>query len=387
MQPITAVQAQIMEIVSGEMSSSMNPEGISPSQSARIEVIGVGGGGSNAVNRVILSDLEGVAYRVLNTDAQALIQSAADNRVQLGQTLTRGLGAGGNPSIGQKAAEESRADLQQALQGADLVFIAAGMGGGTGTGAAPVVAEVAKESGALTVGIVTKPFSFEGRRRMRQADEGIARLAEHVDTLIVIPNDRLRDAIAGAPLQEAFRSADDVLRMGVKGISDIITLPGLVNVDFADVRSVMTEAGTALLGIGVGSGRSRAVEAAQTAINSPLLEAARIDGANGCVINISGGRDMTLEDMTTASEVIYDVVDPEANIIVGAVVDERLEGEIHVTVIATGFTDGNPYRSERSTTRASVSAFEPSSTANIAPESGARIPDFLRQRQQRQNDN
>ncbi len=217
MQPIPAVQAQIMEIVSSEMSSSMNPEGISPSQSARIEVIGVGGGGSNAVNRMILSDLEGVAYRVLNTDAQALIQSAADNRVQLGQTLTRGLGAGGNPSIGQKAAEESRADLQQALQGADLVFIAAGMGGGTGTGAAPVVAEVAKESGALTVGIVTKPFSFEGRRRMRQADEGIARLAEHVDTLIVIPNDRLRDAIAGAPLQEAFRSADDVLRMGVKG--------------------------------------------------------------------------------------------------------------------------------------------------------------------------
>jgi cell division protein FtsZ len=374
-----------MEIVSGEMSSSMNPEGISPSQSARIEVIGVGGGGSNAVNRMILSDLEGVAYRVLNTDAQALIQSAADNRVQLGQTLTRGLGAGGNPSIGQKA-EESRADLQQALQGADLVFIAAGMGGGTGTGAAPVVAEVAKESGALTVGIVTKPFSFEGRRRMRQADEGIARLAEHVDTLIVIPNDRLRDAIAGAPLQEAFRSADDVLRMGVKGISDIITLPGLVNVDFADVRSVMTEAGTALLGIGVGSGRSRAVEAAQTAINSPLLEAARIDGANGCVINISGGRDMTLEDMTTASEVIYDVVDPEANIIVGAVVDERLEGEIHVTVIATGFTDGNPYRSERSTTRTPVSAFEPSSNTNISPESGARIPDFLRQRQQRQND-
>jgi cell division protein FtsZ len=249
-----------------------------------------------------------------------------------------------------------------------------------------VVAEVAKESGALTVGIVTKPFSFEGRRRMRQADEGIARLAEHVDTLIVIPNDRLRDAIAGAPLQEAFRSADDVLRMGVKGISDIITLPGLVNVDFADVRSVMTEAGTALLGIGVGSGRSRAVEAAQTAINSPLLEAARIDGANGCVINISGGRDMTLEDMTTASEVIYDVVDPEANIIVGAVVDERLEGEIHVTVIATGFEDGNPYRSERSTLRPAVSAFEPSTPTNVAPESGARIPDFLRQRQQRQSD-
>ena len=199
----------------------------------------------------------------------------------------------------QKAAEESKEELQQALEGSDLVFIAAGMGGGTGTGAAPVVAEVAKQSGALTVGIVTKPFSFEGKRRMRQAEEGIARLAENVDTLIVIPNDRLKDVIAGAPLQEAFRNADDVLRMGVKGISDIITCPGLVNVDFADVRSVMTEAGTALLGIGIGSGRSRAIEAAQAAMNSPLLEAARIDGAKGCVINITGGKDMTLEDMTS----------------------------------------------------------------------------------------
>ena len=269
-----------MAIKNMSMSTSMETAGILPSQSARIEVIGVGGGGSNAVNRMILSDLDGVNYRVMNTDAQALLQSAASNRVQLGQTLTRGLGAGGNPSIGQKAAEESRAELQQALQGVDLVFIAVGMGGGTGTGAAPVVAEVAKESGALTVGIVTKPFSFEGRRRMRQAAEGISRLADHVDTLIVIPNDRIKDVISEAPLQEAFRSADDILRMGVKGISDIITCPGLVNVDFADVRSVMTEAGTALLGIGEGSGRSRAIEAAQAAISSPLLEAARIDGAS-----------------------------------------------------------------------------------------------------------
>lgn len=241
---------------------------IVPSQSARIEVIGVGGGGSNAVNRMIASDLQGVGYRVLNTDAQALLQSASQKRIQLGQKLTRGLGAGGNPVIGQKAAEESRAELQESLQGADLVFIAAGMGGGTGTGAAPILAEVAKEVGALTVGIVTKPFGFEGRKRLRQAEEGIARLAESVDTLIVIPNDRLRDAIAGA-LQEAFRAADDVLRMGVKGISDIITRPGLVNVDFADVRSVMAGAGTALLGIGVGSGRSRALEAAQAAMSSP----------------------------------------------------------------------------------------------------------------------
>ena len=355
--------------------------GIVPSQTARIEVIGVGGGGSNAVNRMIASDLQGVGYRVLNTDAQALLQSASQKRIQLGMKLTRGLGAGGNPVIGQKAAEESRAELQESLQGTDLVFIAVGMGGGTGTGAAPILAEVAKEVGALTVGIVTKPFSFEGRKRMRQAEEGIARLAESVDTLIVIPNDRLRDAIAGAPLQEAFRTADDVLRMGVKGISDIITKPGLVNVDFADVRSVMADAGTALLGIGVGSGRSRAIEAAQAAISSPLLESARIDGAKGCVINISGGKDMTLEDMTTASEVIYEVVDPDANIIVGAVVDERLEGEIHVTVIATGFESGASYISERST-----SSFSPNKLYNNSQEErGAKIPPFLLNRQNQAN--
>jgi len=341
-----------MEIAAEGLSASSNgASGIVPSQSARIEVIGVGGGGSNAVNRMIASDLQGVGYRVLNTDAQALLQSAAKQRVQLGQKLTRGLGAGGNPAIGQKAAEESRADLAQTLQGTDLVFIAAGMGGGTGTGAAPVVAEVAKECGALTVGIVTKPFGFEGRRRMRQAEEGIARLSEHVDTLIVIPNDRLREAIAGAPLQDAFRAADDVLRMGVKGISDIITKPGLVNVDFADVRSVMTDAGTALLGLGVGSGRSRATEAAQAAISSPLLEAARIDGAKGCVI--------------------------EANIIVGAVVDERLEGEIHVTVIATGFEGGGSYRPERS-----IASFASTSNGTTeADQGGAAIPSFLLNRQ------
>jgi cell division protein FtsZ len=369
-------QAQTQETTA--MSQTVpSSNGIVPSQTARIEVIGVGGGGSNAVNRMIQSDLQGVGYRVLNTDSQALLQSAAQQRIQLGQKLTRGLGAGGNPMIGQKAAEESRNDLLQSLEGADLVFIAAGMGGGTGTGAAPIVAEVAKECGALTVGIVTKPFSFEGRKRQRQAEEGIARLAEHVDTLIVIPNDRLREAIAGAPLQEAFRAADDVLRMGVKGITDIITKPGLVNVDFADVRSVMAEAGTALLGIGVGSGRSRATEAAQAAMTSPLLESARIDGAKGCVINISGGRDMTLEDMTTASEVIYDVVDPDANIIVGAVVDDSLEGEIHVTVIATGFESGGSYRPERTAT------FSSPYQAAVNEERGAKIPPFLRNRQSR----
>ena len=355
---------------------------ILPSQNAKIEVIGVGGGGSNAVNRMINSDLEGVSFRVLNTDAQALLQSSAESRVQLGQNLTRGLGAGGNPSIGQKAAEESKEELQQALEGSDLVFIAAGMGGGTGTGAAPVVAEVAKQSGALTVGIVTKPFSFEGKRRMRQAEEGIARLAENVDTLIVIPNDRLKDVIAGAPLQEAFRNADDVLRMGVKGISDIITCPGLVNVDFADIRSVMTEAGTALLGIGIGSGRSRALEAAQAAMNSPLLEAARIDGAKGCVINITGGRDMTLEDMTSASEIIYDVVDQEANIIVGAVVDEAMEGEIQVTVIATGFETNQPLKQQRIKNRLSN---QPLYNMSENKDSGATIPEFLRLRQNKKD--
>jgi cell division protein FtsZ len=368
-----------------EMSYGNNPindqyNDILPSQTARIEVIGVGGGGSNAVNRMIDSELDGVSFRVLNTDAQALLQSSAERRLQLGQNLTRGLGAGGNPSIGQKAAEESREELQQALEGSDLVFIAAGMGGGTGTGAAPVVAEVAKQSGALTVGIVTKPFSFEGKRRMRQAEEGIARLAENVDTLIVIPNDRLKDVIAGAPLQEAFQNADDVLRMGVKGISDIITCPGLVNVDFADIRSVMTEAGTALLGIGIGSGRSRALEAAQAAMNSPLLEATRIDGAKGCVINITGGKDMTLEDMTSASEIIYDVVDQEANIIVGAVVDESMEGEIQVTVIATGFETNQPLKQQRIKNRLSN---QPLYNMVDNKEGGANIPEFLRLRQNR----
>ena len=355
---------------------------ILPSQNAKIEVIGVGGGGSNAVNRMIDSDLEGVSFRVLNTDAQALLQSSADRKVQLGQNLTRGLGAGGNPSIGQKAAEESKDELQQTLEGSDLVFIAAGMGGGTGTGAAPVVAEVAKQSGALTVGIVTKPFSFEGKRRMRQAEEGIARLAENVDTLIVIPNDRLKDVIAGAPLQEAFRNADDVLRMGVKGISDIITCPGLVNVDFADVRSVMTEAGTALLGIGIGSGRSRALEAAQAAMNSPLLEAARIDGAKGCVINITGGKDMTLEDMTSASEIIYDVVDPEANIIVGAVIDESMEGEIQVTVIATGFETNQPLKQQRIK---NILSNQPLYNVSDNKDTGTNIPEFLRLRQNKKD--
>jgi cell division protein FtsZ len=345
----------------------------------RITVFGVGGAGGNAVNNMIDKKLEGVEFVVANTDAQALQQSRSAHKIQMGPKVTEGLGAGARPSVGSAAAEESIEKIVDHLAGAHMCFITAGMGGGTGTGAAPIIAQAARELGVLTVGVVTKPFQFEGNKRMRQAEEGIEALQKVVDTLIVIPNDRLRDAIAGAHLQDAFRSADDVLRMGVKGISDIITKAGLVNVDFADVRSVMADAGTALLGIGVGSGRSRASEAAQAAMSSPLLESARIDGARGCVINISGGKDMTLEDMTTASEVIYDMVDPDANIIVGAVVDESLEGEIHVTVIATGFESGGSYRPERSRS-SSTSSFVDSLTAT-QEERGAMIPPFLRNRQ------
>lgn len=308
------------------------------SSAARIKVIGVGGGGSNAVNRMIASDIEGIEFWTMNTDAQALSHSDATRRIQLGQKLTRGLGAGGNPAIGQKAAEESREEIAHALEGADLVFITAGMGGGTGTGAARIVAEVAKEMGALTVGVVTRPFTFEGRRRTNQAEEGISGLQSQVDTLIIIPNDKLLQAInEQTPVQEAFRIADEVLRSGVQGISDIITIPGLINVDFADVRTVMADAGSALMGIGEGSGKSRAREAAMQAIHSPLLESS-IEGARGVVLNITGGSDMTLSEVNTAAETIYEVVDPNANIIFGAVIDDKMQGEMRITVIATGFT-------------------------------------------------
>jgi len=312
-------------------------EDIVPSSVARIKVIGVGGGGCNAVNRMIASGVSGVEFWSINTDAQALTHSNAQNRLQVGQKLTRGLGAGGNPAIGQKAAEESRDEVAAALENADLVFITAGMGGGTGTGAAPIVAEVAKEVGALTVGVVTRPFTFEGRRRIAQADEGVAALQSRVDTLIMIPNDKLLSVISEqTPVQEAFRVADDILRQGVQGISDIITIPGLVNVDFADVRAVMADAGSALMGIGIGSGKSRAREAAMSAISSPLLESS-IDGAKGVVFNITGGSDLTLHEVNAAAEIIYEAVDPNANIIFGAVIDDRLQGEIRITVIATGF--------------------------------------------------
>jgi cell division protein FtsZ len=311
---------------------------IVPGRVANIKVIGVGGGGGNAVNRMIESDVSGVEFWSINTDAQALTLAGAPSRLQIGQKLTRGLGAGGNPAIGQKAAEESRDEIATALEGADLVFITAGMGGGTGTGAAPIVAEIAKEMGALTVGVVTRPFIFEGRRRTSQAEQGIEGLKSRVDTLIIIPNNKLLEVIPEqTPVQEAFRYADDVLRQGVQGISDIITIPGLVNVDFADVRAVMADAGSALMGIGVSSGKSRAREAAIAAISSPLLECS-IEGARGVVFNITGGSDLTLHEVNAAAETIYEVVDPNANIIFGAVIDDRLQGEVRITVIATGFT-------------------------------------------------
>lgn len=304
---------------------------------ANIKVIGVGGAGSNAVNRMISAGLNGVEFWSCNTDAQALDLTAAKNRLQIGGKLTRGLGAGGNPTIGQKAAEESREDIAVALKGADMVFIAAGMGGGTGTGAAPIVAEVAKENGALTVGVVSRPFVFEGKRRSNQAEAGISEIRSRVDTLIVIPNQRLLEVVDHrASMQEAFVEADKVLMQGVQGISDIITVPGLINVDFADVKAVMQTAGSALMGVGRATGEGRSVEAARNAINSPLLEST-IDGASGVIFSVTGGPDLTLHEVQEAANVIYSSVSDEANIIFGAVLDDRLHGEVLITVIATGF--------------------------------------------------
>jgi cell division protein FtsZ len=361
-------------------------EDIGAQGSANIKVIGVGGGGGNAVNRMIASNVVGVEFWSINTDCQALAQSEASKQLQVGQKLTRGLGAGGNPAIGQKAAEESRDEIAAALAGADLVFITCGMGGGTGTGAAPIVAEIAKEMGALTVGVITRPFTFEGRRRSHQAEEGMAALQSRVDTLIVIPNDKILSVIPEqTPVQEAFRVADDILRQGVQGISDIINIPGLVNVDFADVRAVMADAGSALMGVGIASGKSRAKEAAIAAIDSPLLESS-IRGAKGVVFNITGGSDLTLHEVSTAADTIYEVVDPNANIIFGAVIDEKRQGEIQITVIATGFS-GQPSVTIPTPSRAAAPP-KPgadklsSSAAAAAPEGGKKldIPEFLQRR-------
>ncbi|RXI98095.1 cell division protein FtsZ [Anaerobacillus alkaliphilus] len=311
-------------------------------QLAKIKVIGVGGGGSNAVNRMIENGLQGVEFIAVNTDAQALHLSKAEHKLQLGGKLTRGLGAGANPDVGKKAAEESREHLEGILSGSDMVFITAGMGGGTGTGAAPVIAEIAKEIGALTVGVVTRPFTFEGRKRSSQAAGGISALKEKVDTLIVIPNDRLLEIVdKNTPMLEAFREADNVLRQGVQGISDLIAVPGLINLDFADVKTIMSDKGSALMGIGIATGENRATEAAKKAISSPLLETS-IDGAQGVLMNITGGTNLSLYEVHEAAEIVSSASDQEVNMIFGSVINENLKDEIVVTVIATGFNDEVP---------------------------------------------
>jgi cell division protein FtsZ len=304
---------------------------------ALLKIVGVGGGGSNAVDRMIQVGVRGVDFIALNTDAQALARSMAPIRMRIGDQITRGLGCGGKAELGEKAAQESEDEIAELLQGADMVFVTAGMGGGTGTGGAPVVARVARELGALTVGVVTKPFSFEGGMRLRSAASGIERLREHVDTLITIPNDRLLQIVdKRASMRDAFLVADDLLRQGVQGISDLITGTGLVNVDFNDVRTIMGNGGSALMAIGRGQGESRAVDAASQAINSDLLDV-RIDGSKGVLFNVKGGVDLSLYEVTEAAEVIRQVVDQEANIIFGAAIDESLEDEVQITVIATGF--------------------------------------------------
>ncbi len=306
---------------------------------ATIKVIGVGGGGNNAVNRMIEHGVQGVDFIAVNTDAQALNLSKAEVKMQIGAKLTRGLGAGANPEVGKKAAEESREQIEEALRGADMVFVTAGMGGGTGTGAAPVIAQIAKELGALTVGVVTRPFTFEGRKRATQAQGGIGAMKESVDTLIVIPNDRLLEIVdKNTPMLEAFREADNVLRQGVQGISDLIATPGLINLDFADVKTIMSNKGSALMGIGVASGENRAAEAAKKAISSPLLEKS-IDGAQGVLMNITGGTNLSLFEVQEAADIVATASDQEVNMIFGSVINEGLKDEIIVTVIATGFNE------------------------------------------------
>ncbi|HZG70831.1 MAG TPA: cell division protein FtsZ [Chondromyces sp.] len=306
---------------------------------ATIKVIGVGGGGNNAVNRMIEHGVQGVEFIAVNTDAQALNLSKAEIKMQIGAKLTRGLGAGANPEVGKKAAEESKEQIEEALRGADMVFVTAGMGGGTGTGAAPVIAQIAKDLGALTVGVVTRPFTFEGRKRATQAAGGISSMKEAVDTLIVIPNDRLLEIVdKSTPMLEAFREADNVLRQGVQGISDLIAVPGLINLDFADVKTIMSNKGSALMGIGVASGESRATEAAKKAISSPLLETS-IDGAQGVLMNITGGSNLSLYEVQEAADIVASASDQEVNMIFGSVINENLKDEIVVTVIATGFDE------------------------------------------------
>jgi cell division protein FtsZ len=347
---------------------------------AVIKVVGVGGGGSNAVNRMVDAGLAGVEFIAVNTDAQALLMCDADVKIHIGSHATRGLGAGADPEVGRAAAHESRDELKEALKGADMVFVTAGEGGGTGTGGAPIVAQLASEElNALTVGVVTRPFSFEGRKRREQAEQGIADLRDRLDTMIVIENDRLLQVVEKrTSIVEAFRMADDVLRQGVQGITDLITVPGLVNLDFADVRTIMNDAGSALMGIGAASGENRATEAAQAAVSSPLLEAS-IEGATGILLNVTGGPDIGLFEVNEAAEVVTGAADQNANVIFGAVIDPALTDEVRVTVIATGF---GPYRQRRrrpvEVGEEEPSAAEPSGERFELPDDVLEVPSFLR---------
>jgi cell division protein FtsZ len=340
---------------------------------ALLRVVGVGGGGTNAVNRMVDAGLKGVEFIAVNTDAQALMACDADIKIHIGSAATRGLGAGADPTVGHAAAQESRDELKEALKGADMIFITAGEGGGTGTGGAPVLAELGRELGALTVGVVTKPFAFEGRKRAQQAEQGIENLRDRLDTLIVIENDRLLQVVEKqTSVVDAFRMADDVLRQGVQGITDLITVPGLVNLDFADVRTIMREAGSALMGIGSASGDNRASEAARAAVSSPLLESS-IEGATGILLNITGGPEIGLFEVNEAAEVVTSAADQNANIIFGAVIDETMGDEIRVTVIATGF--GAQRRRRRAGSEAPVGV---SSGGPEQGEEGLDVPSFLR---------
>jgi cell division protein FtsZ len=340
---------------------------------AVIKVVGVGGGGTNAVNRMVDAGLSGVEFIAVNTDAQALMGCDADVKIHIGSAATRGLGAGADPAVGLAAAQESRDELKEALKGADMIFVTAGEGGGTGTGGAPVVAELGRELGALTVGVVTKPFNFEGRKRSQQAEQGIESLRDKLETLIVIENDRLLQVVEKqTSVIDAFRMADDVLRQGVQGITDLITVPGLVNLDFADVRTIMREAGSALMGIGVASGDNRAAEAARSAVSSPLLESS-IEGATGILLNITGGSDIGLFEVNEAAEVVTSAADVNANVIFGAVIDDAMGEEVRVTVIATGFGAGR----RRRRTSAEPQAAVPSGSTEQA-ENGLEVPSFLR---------
>ena len=336
---------------------------------ANIKVIGVGGGGNNAVNRMVDNQIKGVQFLAVNTENQVLELSKADVTIQIGEKVTKGLGAGANPQVGEEAAQESREEIIKALEGADMVFVTAGMGGGTGTGAAPIVAECAKEVGALTVGVVTKPFAFEGKRRRAAAEKGIEFLTQKVDTIIVIPNDKLLQVVdKKCTITDAFSKADDVLRQGIKGFSDLIQIPGLINLDFADVKTIMTEQGEALMGIGVGEGENRAVDAAKMAINSPLLETS-IDGAKGILLNISGSSDLSIFEVNEAAEIISEAADPDANIIFGSVIDESLGDKVQITVVATGFNSSAKSVPEFGKT---TTTSRPASTTN----SNSGIPDI-----------